>query len=69
MEKEEFSNLLKEANLTKTEMANIIGITPGALNNWGSTQGIPYWVKSWLENYIQAQNFKKITDIIKPHLK
>ncbi len=69
MEKEEFNNLMKEANLTKKEFADIIGITPGSLNNWGSTQNIPYWVKTWLENYIKAQDLKKISDIIKPLLK
>ena len=69
MEKEEFTKLLEEAGLSKKEFAEIINITQGSLNNWGSTQNIPYWVKTWLENYIKAQDLKKITDIIKPLLK
>ena len=65
MNKEEFNNLLKQANLTKKEFAGIINITAGSLNNWGSTQNIPYWVKSWLENYISKQRFESIAKTLK----
>lgn len=34
----------------------------GSLNNWGSTQGIPYWVKSWLENYIKAKSYNEMKE-------
>ena len=62
MEKEEFNKLLNKAGITKKEFANIIGISQGSLNNWGSTQNIPYWVESWLENYIKAKTYKDIKD-------
>jgi len=32
------------------------------LNNWGSTQNIPYWVKSWLENYIKAKSYNEMKE-------
>lgn len=68
MEKEDFNILLNKANLTKKEFANIIGIGQGSLNNWGSTQNIPYWVKSWLENYISKKKYENIKNIIKDEL-
>jgi hypothetical protein len=69
MEKEEFKELLKKANLSKKEFAGIINISVGSLNNWGSTQNIPYWVKSWLENYIKAKNMDKVAEAISPYVK
>ena len=68
MEKEEFKEYLKKANLSKKEFANIIGIGVGSLNNWGSTQNIPYWVKSWLQNYIDKKKFDNIKNIIKDEI-
>lgn len=65
MDKEELKQLLKQANLTKKEFASIIGISVGSLNNWGSTQNVPYWVKSWLENYIEKQKHQKMIEILK----
>lgn len=65
MDKEELKELLQQANLTKKEFAGIIGISFGALNNWGSTQNIPYWVKSWLENYIEKIKFETVKRTLK----
>jgi len=65
MDKEELKELLKKANLSKKEFASIIGISVGSLNNWGSTQNIPYWVKSWLENYIMKQKHEQMLEIMK----
>ncbi|QDF28970.1 helix-turn-helix domain-containing protein [Halarcobacter anaerophilus] len=69
MEKEEFNELLKKASLSKKEFASIIGISVGSLNNWGSSQGIPYWVESWLNNYIKAKDMDKVVEAVKPHIK
>ena len=65
MEKEEFKQLLKTAELTKKEFASIIGINFGSINNWGSTQNIPYWVKSWLENYIEKCKHEKLKETLR----
>lgn len=62
MDKIEFMELLKVAQLSKKEFAEIIDITQGSLNNWGSTQNIPYWVKSWLENYIKAKSYNEMRE-------
>ena len=65
MERDEFNELLKKANLTKKEFASILGISYTSVNNWGSPQNIPYWVASWLENYIARKRFETIKTIIK----
>lgn len=65
MNKEELKKLLKEANLTKKRLAEIVGITQGSINCWGTTQNIPYWVKSWLENYIEKQTLDTIKKTLK----
>jgi len=62
MDKIRFKELLKKANLSKKEFSSIVGITIGALNNWGSSQNIPYWVESWLENYIKSKSYEDIKD-------
>lgn len=65
MEREELNTLLKKANLSKKEFASILGIEYTSMNNWGSSQNIPYWVSSWLENYIDKKRFDTIKQVIK----
>ena len=64
MNKEEFKELLTQAKLTKREFSEILNINLGSMNNWGSTQNIPYWVESWLDNYIRAKNYNDMRDFI-----
>lgn len=65
MNNNEFKDLLKKANLSKTSFAKNIGTSSQVVNNW-TTAGreIPYWVKSWLENYIKAQSYSDIKNKI-----
>ena len=65
MDKKEFNNLLKRAKLSKKEFAELVGVLPSSGNNWGGSQNVPYWVKSWLINYIKAGNFDKIGEMFK----
>ncbi|PIF04545.1 MAG: acyl carrier protein [Arcobacter sp.] len=65
MDKEEFKELLKKANLTKKEFAIIIDMKYTSVNNWGSSQQFPRWVKSWLENYIEKQKLENMKKILK----
>lgn len=62
VDKIKFNKLLEDANLNKKELANLLGCAIQTVNNWGSTQNIPYWVESWLENYIKAKTYKDIKD-------
>lgn len=65
MKKEELNNLLKQANLTRKELSVLLECSPQTINNWGSTQNVPYWVKSWLENYIAKQKHEQMLNILK----
>lgn len=59
MEKLEFDKLLKIGGFkTKKEFANLFELNPKSVNNWGTSQNIPYWVESWLNNYIEAKEFR-----------
>lgn len=64
--KQQFNLMLKTANLSKKEFAEILGTTGGTISNWGNEgRDIPYWVESWLKLYIENQQCKKIKDAIK----
>lgn len=64
--RDEFNQLLEKANLTKKEFSDILGLNYLSVNNWGSsTIKVPFWVKSWLENYIKANDFNKVVEVIK----
>ncbi len=69
MDKIKFNKLLEDANLNKKELANLLGCAIQTVNNWGSTQNIPYWVESWLNNYIKAKVSDTIIETVKPFIK
>lgn len=62
MDRNKFNSLLKQANLTKKQLAEIIGMQYSSVNNWGSSQEFPKWVESWLQNYIKAQTYEEVKD-------
>ena len=68
MDKEELKYLLKKANLTKKELAKLTDLAHSTVNNWGSGQNVPHWVKSWLENYIAKKKFETIKAIIQDEI-
>lgn len=69
MTKEKYHKLLEVANLSKKEPANILNVAQQTVNNWGSTQNIPYWLETWLENYIKAKSMDEVTKAVKPYIK
>jgi len=69
MNGDEFKIKLDRAGLTKSRMAEILNIKIGSVNNWGSSQDIPYWVESWLDNYIKAKVSDDIIAVVKPFVK
>jgi DNA-binding transcriptional regulator YiaG len=69
MTKDNFNILLKKANFSKTNFAKQFNLTVGTVNNWGSSKDIPYWVESWLQNYIKAKDLDNIVDTVKPYIK
>lgn len=69
MNKEEFDKLLKDAKFTKKQFAIELGVAQQTVNCWGTTQNIPYWVESWLQNYIKAKISDDIIEAVKPFVK
>ncbi len=66
MNKKEFNLALKQTGLSQKEFANILGIASQTVNSWGTTQNIPYWVKSWLENYAKAKLADDLINAVSP---
>ncbi len=64
MDNKEFKSLLKDAGLTKKKLSEMLKISPHTVNGWGTTKDIPYWVESWLKNYIKAQTLDSVKDVI-----
>lgn len=60
----ELKILLSQANLSKKEFAQMIGISQQSVNNWGSNKNVPYWVKSYLQNYIKLRKYEAIKEKI-----
>ena len=64
MDKETLNELLKKASLSRKDLAEKLNCAQQTINNWGSTQNIPYWVESWLENYIKAKSYEDVKNKI-----
>jgi DNA-binding XRE family transcriptional regulator len=58
--KQEFKLLLAKAELRKKDLSLKLGIAQSTVNNWGSSKDIPYWIESWLNNYIMAKKFQEV---------
>jgi hypothetical protein len=64
--KDEFTQLMKKAELNKKEFADILGTSYQGVNNWGTNgREYPYWVKSWLDLYIENKQCKQLKQMIK----
>lgn len=64
-----FKELLKNANINKKKLAELLEVEYNTVNAWGTNnRGYPYWVKSWLENYIKAKDLDNIVDTVKPYI-
>ena len=64
MDNKEFKSLLKDAGLTKKKLSEMLKTSPHTVNGWGTTKDIPYWVESWLKNYIKAQALDSVKDVL-----
>ncbi len=64
MEQRELKILLAKAKLSKKEFAKMLGLNQQSVNNWGSNKNIPYWVKSYLLNYIELKKYEAIREKI-----
>ena len=64
LSKKKFFELLDEINLSKAELANILGYNEETLNRWIQFKRIPKHIQSILLWAIKAQKYKKIMGII-----
>jgi len=69
LDRDYFKVLLEKAGLSKKDFASKLDISYSTVNGWGSTQNIPYWVQSWLENYIKAKDMDKVINAVEPYIK
>ncbi len=69
MNKKEFNLTLKQTGLSQKKFADILGIASQTVNSWGTTQNIPYWVESWLDNYAKAKLADEVINAVAPFVK
>ncbi|MCR4941588.1 MAG: XRE family transcriptional regulator [Campylobacter sp.] len=60
MNKDEFKQYLQIANINKKELAELLQMPYGTVNNWGSQNPYPSWLRSWLENFIKAKCYEEL---------
>lgn len=65
MNYEEFEELLNKAKLTKKEFSELVDMNYVSITNWNKSK-IPFWVESWLQNYIKAKVSDDIIDAVRP---
>jgi len=61
MTKDDFTQKLKDIQLSKKDFAFNANISYNTVNNWNNdNKPIPPWVKSWLENFTKAKTYENI---------
>ncbi len=50
----EFIELLKKAKLNKKKFSELTSLAYSTVVNWSRKDNVPNWIKSWLENYVKA---------------
>jgi DNA-binding XRE family transcriptional regulator len=63
MDKKRLKELLDIAGLRQKDLASLLGISHVTVNGWGVNQGTPYWVESWVINYIKAKKFDEMIEV------
>ncbi|BEK32593.1 hypothetical protein [Campylobacter jejuni] len=58
MTKENFKSLMGEAGVkNKKELAVLLGLPYGSVNNWGSSKNYPVWLKNVFAFIIKAKKY------------
>ena len=66
MNNQMFVELLKNTNLNKKEFSEKTKLAYSTVANWSTTDNVPDWVQSWLENYNKAKLADDIIEAVKP---
>jgi len=64
LERKRFNELLKLSGLSKKEFSEMLGVSYGTVNSWGSPQNVPYWVESWLTIYIENKECRELKQLL-----
>lgn len=56
---EDFSNRLKQLDLTREDFSKLVGMNYNSVANWKSKE-IPIWVDTWLEKYEEEKTFSNV---------
>jgi len=65
VEKSEFNEWLKKAGLKKSEFAEMVGLKPESVTNWGNRgKPIPKWVRPFLQNLCIAKTVESLKDVL-----
>ena len=67
MDKNEFQNLLNKAGINKKRLSELYNIHYETVNDWGSRNPYPPYLKFMLENYIKSLDMDKIVEVVKPY--
>ncbi|QKF59289.1 hypothetical protein [Aliarcobacter lanthieri] len=68
MHNEIFVELLKKSELNKKEFSEKTKLAYSTVANWSTTNNVPEWVESWLENYAKAKLADRIINAIEPYV-
>ena len=65
MNNQEFEELLKTAKLSKKDFSQLVEMNYNSVTNWNKSDKIPQWVESWLNLYIENQEYKKFKELLR----
>ena len=65
MNYQDFEKLLEKSKLSKKEFASLVDMNYVSITNWNTSNKIPPWVKSWLENYIEKKKHERLTQALR----
>ncbi|CZE47709.1 hypothetical protein [Campylobacter geochelonis] len=69
MTKDNFDNYLQKFNLNKKDLANLLSLPYGTVNNWnGISKPFPSWLNSWFYYYEKSLKFDKIKELLKDEI-
>ncbi|OCR88869.1 hypothetical protein CFT12S00416_05445 [Campylobacter fetus subsp. testudinum] len=64
MDRNVFKYYLRISGLNKKDLASLLNLSYGSVNNWGSSTPYPVWLPVFFELYIKAKKFDSIVKIL-----
>ncbi|PAF50149.1 hypothetical protein BKH43_05945 [Helicobacter sp. 13S00401-1] len=67
MSNEDFEKKLNELGLNKKDFSRISGAAYQTITNWRQKEGIPAWVRPFLNYYEQAKEFQNMLSVMEKY--